>query len=45
MLACMQDTIVAVRKAGDSLHIANVQPKYTTQKLSTDPAQVCACMT
>jgi hypothetical protein len=38
---CLQDTVVAIRKAGDEVVVANVQSdKYPDKIFSVDPDQV-----
>ena len=40
-LPCLQDTVVAVRRSGDSLVITSMHPdKYPDSKFSVDPDQV-----
>lgn len=44
LLACWQDTVVAVRKAGDQLVVCNVdKDKYPEKTFSVDPAQASRC--
>jgi hypothetical protein len=39
--SCLQDTVVAVRRSGDSLVITSMHPdRYPDSKFSVDPEQV-----
>lgn len=39
-----QDTIVAIRRGGDKLVVANLdEAKFPVVDFNTDPSQVCSC--